>query len=183
MLVSHIHGFYEYQTSDAWTWEHQALIRARAITGDDELLQAFERIRMEILSQQRDSEALRNDVATMRDKLRRAQPPSKEGKFDIKQGRGGIVDIEFLVQYLMLRHAHQYPEITRWTDNVRQLQSLSRHLVIDQQTAFGLRRAYLILRAMGHRLNLKGLPTQIDDNRFRGLRKHVLRCWDQYLAV
>ncbi|MEJ2154374.1 MAG: bifunctional [glutamate--ammonia ligase]-adenylyl-L-tyrosine phosphorylase/[glutamate--ammonia-ligase] adenylyltransferase [Desulfobacteraceae bacterium] len=183
MLVSHIHGFYEYQTSDAWTWEHQALIRARAITGDDELLQAFERIRMEILSQQRDSEALRNDVAAMRDKLRRAQPPSKEGKFDIKQGRGGIVDIEFLVQYLMLRHAHQYPEITRWTDNVRQLQSLSRHLVIDQQTAFGLRRAYLILRAMGHRLNLKGLPTQIDDNRFRGLRKHVLRCWDQYLAV
>jgi glutamate-ammonia-ligase adenylyltransferase len=82
----------------------------------------------------------------------------------------------------MLRHAHRYPEITRWTDNVRQLESLSHHRVIDQQTAFGLRRAYLILRAMGHRLNLKGLPTRIDDNRFRGLRDHVQRCWDKYLT-
>ncbi len=182
MLVSHIEGFRDYQANDAWTWEHQALIRARAITGDDDLQRAFGQMRMAILSRPRKEDALRNEVATMRDKLRQAQPPSEPGTFDIKQGRGGIIDIEFLVQYLMLRHARQYPEITRWTDNVRQLQSLSHHRVIDQQAAFGLRRAYLILRAMGHRLNLKGLPTRIDDSRFRGLRDHVQRCWDRYLA-
>ena len=83
----------------------------------------------------------------------------------------------------MLRHAHQYPQLVHWTDNVRQLQSLSHHRVIDQQTAFGLRRAYLILRAMGHLLNLKGLPTYIDNDRFRGLRAHVNRCWDKYLGA
>jgi glutamate-ammonia-ligase adenylyltransferase len=182
MLVSHIEGFRDYQINDAWTWEHQALIRARAITGDDALQTAFGQMRMAILSRPRKGAALRNEVATMRDKLRQAQPPSEPGTFDIKQGRGGIIDIEFLVQYLMLRHARRYPEITRWTDNVRQLQSLSRHRVIDQQAAFGLRRAYLILRAMGHRLNLRGLPTRIDDNRFRGLRDHVQRCWDKYLT-
>ncbi len=183
LLVSHIDGFYNYQNKDAWTWEHQALIRARAITGEKEILEEFGRIRMAILSRKRSQEQLREEVVTMRDKLRQAEPPSERGSFDIKQGRGGIIDIEFLVQYLLLRHAHQYPELTRWTDNVRQLQSLSHHEVIDQQSAFGLRRAYLILRAMGHRLNLKGLPTQIDNNRFQGLRAHVQRCWDKHLET
>ena len=183
MLVSHIDGFKDYQLNDAWTWEHQALIRARAVTGDTVLQQQFEQIRMEALSLTREDGKLKEEVNSMRERLRQAQSPAQtEGTFDIKQGRGGVMDIEFLVQYLMLRHAHQNPEITRWTDNVRQLQSLSQHEVIDQQTAFGLRRAYLILRAMGHRLNLKGLPAQIDDSRFMGLRKHVMRCWNSYLG-
>lgn len=182
MLVSHIDGFRDYQLNDAWTWEHQALIRARAITGDDALQQQFEQIRKEALAQPRNNEKLRKDVADMRRRLRQAQsPPAKENAFDIKQGHGGIMDIEFLVQYLILRHAHRHRELTRWTDNVRQLQSLSSYDIIDQQSAFGLRRAYLILRAMGHRLNLKGMPAHIDDNRFRGLRAHVRRCWDRYL--
>ncbi len=182
VLVSHMKGFHDYQKEDAWTWEHQALIRARAIAGDNVLLKEFGRIRMAILNRKRNNDQLRDEVVTMRDKLRQAQQPPEEGTFDIKQGRGGIIDIEFLVQYLMLRHAHQYPEITRWTDNVRQLQSLSQHAVIDHQSAFGLRRAYLILRAMGHRLNLKGRPTRIDDSRFKGLRNHVQQCWDTYLG-
>jgi glutamate-ammonia-ligase adenylyltransferase len=182
MLVSHIEGFKSYQLNDAWTWEHQALIRARAITGDSALQQQFAQIRKEVLSIARDHRKLQDDVISMRQRLRQAQPPTgPAGAFDIKQGRGGIMDIEFLVQYLMLCHAHQNPEITHWTDNVRQLQTLSSQSIIDQQTAFGLRRAYLILRATGHRLNLKGLPAQIDDGRFKGLRAHVIRCWRTYL--
>jgi glutamate-ammonia-ligase adenylyltransferase len=183
VLVSHVDGFHNYQLNDAWTWEHQALIRARAIIGDDDLQQRFDQIRMEVLAQPRDNGKLREEVAAMRQRLRQAQsPPAPADTFDIKQGRGGIIDIEFLVQYLMLRHAHRHPRITRWTDNVRQLESLSSHDIIDQQAAFGLRRAYLILRAMGHRLNLKGLPAQIDDRRFMGLRAHVKRCWNKYLG-
>jgi glutamate-ammonia-ligase adenylyltransferase len=183
MLVSHIDGFRDYQLNDAWTWEHQALIRARVITGDHALQRRFESIRREALALAREEGKLREDVTSMRERLRQAQtPPHKSDTFDIKQGRGGIVDIEFLVQYLMLGHAHENPEITHWTDNVRQLQTLSRHNIIDQQTAFGLRRAYLILRAMGHRLNLKGLPAQIHHGRFMGLRNHVIRCWNTALG-
>jgi glutamate-ammonia-ligase adenylyltransferase len=184
MLVSHIDGFRDYQLENAWTWEHQALTRARPITGDHALQQQFETIRKEALALARNEEILREDVTSMRERLRQAQPASNQpNTFDIKQGPGGIVDIEFLVQYLILRHAHHNPDITHWTDNVRQLQTLSHHNIIDQQTAFGLRRAYLILRAMGHRLNLNGLPAQIDDSRFLGLRNHVSRCWDTYLGT
>lgn len=182
MLVSHIDGFKTYQFNDAWTWEHQALIRARFITGDNAIAKEFERIRQEVLALARDPQKLRHDVASMRERLRQAQTPVADDTFDIKQGPGGIIDIEFLVQYLILQHARKHPQISQWTDNVRQLQALSTHAVIDQQTAFGLRRAYLILRAMGHRLNLKGMPTQIDSRRFGRLKALVRRCWRQHLG-
>jgi glutamate-ammonia-ligase adenylyltransferase len=183
MLVSHIDGFKTYHLNAAWTWEHQALIRARAVAGDEAIREQFEQIRMEVLAQPRDGQKLRHDVTDMRERLRKAQSSSisSENTFDIKQDRGGIVDIEFMVQYLILRHAHHHREITRWTDNVRQLQALSSHGIIDQHSAFGLRRAYLILRAMGHRLNLRGLPAAVNDGRFEGLRAHVQRCWRSYL--
>lgn len=185
MLVSHIDGFKNYHLNDAWTWEHQALIRARAIAGDEAIQNQFEQIRMEVLAQPRDGQKLRHEVASMRERLRQAQSPATKGDkaFEIKQGHGGIVDIEFMVQYLILRHAHRHREITRWTDNVRQLQALSSHGIIDQPAAFGLRRAYLILRAMGHRLNLRGLPANIDADRFKGLRAQVRRCWLAYLEA
>ncbi|MGD9369261.1 MAG: bifunctional [glutamate--ammonia ligase]-adenylyl-L-tyrosine phosphorylase/[glutamate--ammonia-ligase] adenylyltransferase, partial [Desulfobacteraceae bacterium] len=182
MLVSHIDGFKTYQFNDAWTWEHQALTRARFITGDDAIAKEFARIRKAVLALARDPQKLRHDVASMRERLRQAQSAAADHTFDIKQGPGGIIDIEFLVQYLILQHAHEHPQISHWTDNVRQLQALSSHAVIDQQTAFGLRRAYLILRAMGHRLNLKGMPTQIDSRRFGRLKALVRRCWRQHLG-
>ena len=182
MLVSHIEGFGDYQRNDAWTWEHQALIRARAIAGDEQLRRRFELIRREILSRPREAGPLRRDVAEMRQKLRRARNSDAAGTFDIKEDPGGIMDIEFLVQYLILLHAHRYPEITQWTDNVRQLQALTRQGIIDQQTAFGLRRAYLILRATGHRLNLRGLPAQTEKERFEGITALVKTCWDKFLG-
>ncbi len=182
MLVSHIEGFRTYQLEDAWTWEHQALIRARAIAGDNALCRRFEQIRIEVLTQPRDAGRLKAEVADMREKLRRAQNPVPHERFDIKQGSGGIVDIEFLVQFLILNHAHQLADLARWTDNVRLLQALSTHHVIDADTAFGLRRAYLILRATAHRLNLKEESAQIEDDRFLGLRSLVQQCWRQFLG-
>jgi [glutamine synthetase] adenylyltransferase / [glutamine synthetase]-adenylyl-L-tyrosine phosphorylase len=181
MLVSHIEGFADYQHRHAWTWEHQALIRARAIAGDPCLRRRFKRIRMEVLNQRRDLASLRNDVVAMRHKLDQARTPAADGAFDVKEDRGGMVDIEFLVQFLLLGHSHRHPQITRWTDNVRQLQSLSQFKIIDRQTAFALRRAYLILRATGHRLNLKGMPAHIEKDRFQGITALVERCWKRYL--
>jgi glutamate-ammonia-ligase adenylyltransferase len=182
MLVSHIEGFRNYQLKDAWTWEHQALIRARAIAGDKALRHRFEQIRSEALTQSRDAEQLRGEVASMRAKLRQAQNPITQGKFDIKQGNGGIVDIEFLVQYLILQHANRIRQIARWTDNVRLLQELSAHDIIEPDIAFGLRRTYLILRAMAHRLNLKEESALIGNDRILGLRSLVRRCWKNYLG-
>ena len=182
MLVCHIEGFREYQRNDAWTWEHQALIRARAIAGDQHLRKRFESIRREILSRPRDPAELRQDVAQMRHKLHQARNASPAGTFDIKEDSGGIMDIEFLVQYLILSHAYRYPEVTQWTDNVRQLQILARLGIIDPQMAFGLRRAYLILRATGHRLNLRGLPAQIEKDRFGAITSLVERCWEKFLG-
>lgn len=181
MLVSHIQGFHDYQLNSAWTWEHQALIRSRAIIGDPDIQERFEQIRTEILTQTRDREQLRTEVAQMRQKLREAQPRVPKGSFDIKQGPGGIVDIEFMVQHLILAHAHRYPDMVRWTDNVRLLQELSQHQLIDTQTAFGLRQTYLILRAMAHRLNLKEQPALIDGQRLQRHRALVRQSWQKYL--
>ena len=181
MLVSHIEGFADYQHHQAWTWEHQALIRARVIAGDPDLRRRFHTIRREVLNQRRDLSKLRDDVIAMRRKLYQARTPAPDGAFNVKEDRGGMVDIEFLVQYLLLGHAHRHPQITRWTDNVRQLQSLSHFRIIDRQTAFALRRAYLILRATGHRLNLKGKPAHVEKDRFHGITTLVERCWKRYL--
>jgi glutamate-ammonia-ligase adenylyltransferase len=182
LLVCHIEGFADYQRHDAWTWEHQALIRARTIAGDEELQHRFEEIRMQILTRRRDLGRLRNDVAKMRHQLYQARTPTPNGTFDVKEDRGGIMDIEFLVQFLLLAHAHRYPEITRWTDNVRQLQALSHFEIIDRHTAFALRRAYLILRATGHRLNLRGIPAHIEKDRFQVIKTLIERCWEKYLG-
>jgi glutamate-ammonia-ligase adenylyltransferase len=182
MLVCHINGFRDYQVKDAWTWEHQALIRARAIIGDPAIKQFFENMRRDILTQPRDAQRLKQEVIAMRAKLRQAAAKTTNAAFDIKQGRGGMVDIEFLVQYLVLRHARQYPQIVRWTDNVRLLQALNEAGILDETTAFGLRRAYLLLRAAVHRLNLQGLATEIDDDRFDGVRHLVQSCWRRYLG-
>ena len=182
MLVSHVEGFADYQRKEAWTWEHQALIRARAIIGDPALRARFEAIRHETLTRSRDVERLRREVADMRERLRKEQKLEGGAHFDIKQGAGGILDIEFLVQYLALRHAHQYPAIIRWTDNVRLLQALNESGILDNPTAFRLRRAYLIYRAMVHRLNLAQQSARVSNDRFEQPRRFVVDTWNKFLG-
>ncbi|MBI5894647.1 MAG: bifunctional glutamine synthetase adenylyltransferase/deadenyltransferase, partial [Desulfobacterales bacterium] len=183
MLVSHVEGFADYQRNEAWTWEHQALIRSRAIIGDPALRARFGAIRHETLTRPRDVERLRREVADMRARLRKEQKNESGSHFDIKQGAGGILDIEFLVQYLALRHAHQHPAIIRWTDNVRLLQALNEAGILDNPTAFRLRRAYLIYRAMVHRLNLAQQSAQVSNDRFEQPRRFVVDTWNRFLAA
>jgi [glutamine synthetase] adenylyltransferase / [glutamine synthetase]-adenylyl-L-tyrosine phosphorylase len=180
LLVSHIDTFRDYQRKEAWIWEHQALIRARAIVGDRGLIASFEELRHEILGIRRDICELRKAVADMRLKLRRATGLRDPNLFDLKQDPGGMVDIEFLVQYLVLAHAHERPEILRWTDNVRLLQSLAEAGVLATTTAHLLRRSYLIYRAMAHRLNLRALPARLPLGPFAEPRRFVVQTWRHF---
>ena len=123
VLVSQFEAFAAYQFQDAWTWEHQALLRARAITGDAGLVKWFENTRKKILTRKRDPLKLKQEVVEMRTRMRRELLKQDPDTFDLKQGRGGIVDIEFLIQYLILLHAHRFPELVTYSDNVRQIRS------------------------------------------------------------
>lgn len=181
LLVSQIKGFEAYQSEEAWTWEHQALIRARPITGDAALREAFSAIRRQILCRRRDPTMLKTTVRDMRERMRESRLDVQPGQIDIKEEAGAMVDIEFLVQYLVLRHAADSPELTRWTDNVRLLQALAETGILDQTAAYRLRQAYLIYRAVAHRLNLQERSNRIDSHRFEHLRKMVRHFWQRTL--
>ncbi|MCG6283386.1 bifunctional glutamine synthetase adenylyltransferase/deadenyltransferase, partial [Vibrio diabolicus] len=112
LLVSPIDAFEAYQREDAWTWEHQALVRARVIYGDEPLQQAFLATRHAILSLPRDEDQLKKEVVEMRQKMREHLGGKKAGRFMLKQDVGGITDIEFLAQYLVLRYSHDKPKLT-----------------------------------------------------------------------
>jgi glutamate-ammonia-ligase adenylyltransferase len=182
LLVSHIDGYADYQKNEAWTWEHQALVRARAVAGDRELMEKFEKTRLEILCRPRQREKLREEVREMREKMRREHVKPGAGKFDLKQGPGGMVDIEFIVQYLALLNASEFPEIVKRSDNVRILNALNHTGVVDDQTAHILRDGYLTYRAMAHRLNLQNKSAKVDNRKFGKLREVIADIWKRFLG-
>jgi glutamate-ammonia-ligase adenylyltransferase len=182
VLVSQVDGYRNYQLQDAWIWEHQALIRARAICGNQALMQRFEAIRKEVLTHGSPAKQLRVEVIKMRAKMRRQHLLLDRSGFDLKQGPGGLVDIEFLVQYLVLLNASKYPKIVDWTDNVRLLQSLLETKIVDELTAYRLRRAYLLYRAVIHRCNLQEKSAMVDANQFLDLRQWVQKIWNHFLG-
>lgn len=179
LLVSSLKSFADYQHKRAWTWEHQALVRARVVAGDKQLGDAFEQVRRDILSKPRDIEKLRSDVIEMRDKMRtQLRPRDTETEahpvFDLKQGTGAIVDIEFMVQYAVLAWANTHPALTRWTDNIRILETLQHEQLLDQQTAEGLIATYKTYRTVTHRLKLQQLPGRASTTEFATERAFVL---------
>jgi glutamate-ammonia-ligase adenylyltransferase len=158
LLVSSLGAFETYQKNEAWTWEHQALLRARPIAGDAQVAGRFESIRREVLGRVRDAERLRAEVREMREKMRATLDRSGNGRFDVKQGLGGVADIEFMVQYLALRWAHQHSALLDWTDNIRQLETLARLGLLEGDTAKRLMDAYRSFRAVIHRSALQEEP-------------------------
>ena len=182
IIVSHFASFEEYQAQKAWTWEHQALLRTRAIIGDTQMTRWFNQTRKEILTRCRDRKTLREAVCNMREKMRGALLKTGSDTFDMKQDRGGIVDIEFLVQYLVLLHAHQFPELVTYSDNVRQIQALAEAGILEETLAHSLRRAYLVYRAVIHRLNLREQSAKIPGNSFARLRSFVRSMWKTFIA-
>jgi glutamate-ammonia-ligase adenylyltransferase len=181
VLVSHVDAFEQYQTEKAWTWEHQALVRSRPIGGDTRVCERFQAIRRKVISKIRAPEVLRRDVAEMRERLRKEHAGKHSQQFDIKQDVGGIVDIEFLVQYLVLSKSHEYSALSQWTDNVRLLQTLIETGILADFQAHFLKEAYLTYRAVVHRLSLQEKQAVVSDVRFRSVRDDVATIWNHYM--
>jgi len=183
MLVSSLEAFEEYQKNAAWTWEHQALLRARAVAGDPVVIEQFQRIRREVLSRERDPEKLRADVREMREKMRGSLDKSNGQQFDIKQGVGGIADIEFMVQYSVLRWAYKHPDLLDWTDNIRLLESLARHRLFEGEVAELLAENYRALRAVYHRKALSELPGLVPEDELLREREAVQALWQRLMLA
>jgi len=177
LLVSSLTGFGQYQREHAWSWEHQALVRARVVAGDGALAAGFEAVRASVIAQPRDRDILRREVVEMREKMRDHLAPKAAGEIDLKHSPGGLVDIEFLVQYLTLAHAAEHPALTRWTDNVRLLETLAAVGVLSGEQAQALTSAYLALRARGHRQALANAGRGLEADELLAERQAVEALW------
>ncbi|OOF88501.1 bifunctional glutamine synthetase adenylyltransferase/deadenyltransferase [Rodentibacter ratti] len=177
LLGCSLSAFENYQLNEAWTWEKQALVRARPVFGEPTLREKFETIRQRVLSTPRDITTLKQDVSAMREKMFSHLSHSKENEFNIKTDRGGITDIEFIAQYLMLAYAPQNPELTKWSDNVRIFESMANMGIIHQADSARLKQCYTNLRNKIHHLNLVGNPSIVSKNDFVEERKFIENFW------
>ena len=177
LLVSSFEAFAEYQRHQAWTWEHQALTRTRVVAGPPELAERYRLLRRDILSVERDPETLRREVRDMRERMRAELDASTADLFDLKQGRGGIADIEFMVQYKVLANANRYPDLLTFTDNIRQLDGLERFGILSIADAARLRNAYRGLRRRIHLLKLQERPARIPVAEAGAARESAFRIW------
>ncbi|MDN7143302.1 bifunctional [glutamate--ammonia ligase]-adenylyl-L-tyrosine phosphorylase/[glutamate--ammonia-ligase] adenylyltransferase [Pseudomonas sp. JQ170] len=191
LLVSSLGAFERYQQNEAWTWEHQALVRARVLAGCAQVGKAFEEVRARVLGQPQDLAKLRVEVSEMRAKMRDnlgtklsaagtgANAFDAGVPFDIKQDAGGIVDIEFMVQYAALAWSHDHPAILRWTDNIRILEELEEAGLMPASDAVLLREVYKAFRSAAHRQALQKQAGVIDAGQFVQERREVRRIWGE----
>jgi glutamate-ammonia-ligase adenylyltransferase len=178
LLISSLRGFSDYQKQDAWTWEHQALLHARAVAGSRELCAEFEKLRLEILQFHVRRDSLRDDVRSMRERMRRELVKAGSGQFDIKQSEGGVADIEFLAQYWALLWAKEHPPVAMFSDTVRQLESVASANLVPQETVDILTRSYRAYRARTHRLSLESREPIVPASEFKDERMAVTRIWE-----
>ena len=188
LLVSGFDAFERYQYEGAWTWEHQALVRARWVAGSARVGERFEALRAAVLCHRRDVEALRREVVQMRDKMRQAlaTPTVAEGSpsvFHLKQDPGGIIDIEFMVQFLILAWACNHPELTRYSDNIRQLETLRDCAILDTDVVERLIDIYIAMRSTIHRRALQKQNSQVGADQFVGERRYVVDCWTRTMIA
>ncbi|MGR9106173.1 MAG: bifunctional [glutamate--ammonia ligase]-adenylyl-L-tyrosine phosphorylase/[glutamate--ammonia-ligase] adenylyltransferase [Gammaproteobacteria bacterium] len=177
LLVSPIEAFEQYQMNQAWTWEHQALVRARFVAGDVELGKRFQKIRAEVLASRRDPRALKQDVREMREKMREHLASREKDIFDLKQGMGGIADIEFIVQFGVLLCARQYPGLLEFPDTVRLLDGLPETGLLAPEEAEFLKSAYFEYRNLGHRAALQERSAFVPDDKLTEIRARVEGIW------
>lgn len=181
LLVCPVDAFEEYQHNDAWTWEHQALVRARMIYGDEHLASEFHRVRHQVLAKPREQAKLQKEVADMRAKMRDYLGGKKSDRFMLKQDQGGITDIEFLAQYMVLNYSAEKPKLTRWCDNVRIFETLIAQGVMEEAQAMLLTQAYTTMRDEIHRRNLLNLDADVALDKFVALRQGVIKAWQEWL--
>ncbi len=180
LLVTSMKSFDDYQrgrgSNTAWTWEHQAITRARFCAGPAALAERFEAVRRAVLCARRDPAALRAEVQAMRDKLRAARPV-KAGLFDLKHSAGGMVDVEFAVQYLVLAHGAAHPALLDNAGNIALLQRAEAAGLLPAGIGTAAADAYRELRRAQHRARLDEQPTQVPPDRLAAQREAVLALW------
>jgi glutamate-ammonia-ligase adenylyltransferase len=181
-LVTNCEAFASYQLREAWVWEHQALVRARAIAGDDRLAARFGDIRAEVLARPRDGEALKRDIVEMRERMCKELDRGNAASFDLKHGPGGITDIEFMVQYAVLRWAGAHPSLLAWTDNLRLLETIADLGLLPATLCRGLHDAYFAYRAELHRCALQQIDGLVDAHVFQAQRQEVREIWNTVLS-
>ncbi|MCW8934065.1 MAG: bifunctional [glutamate--ammonia ligase]-adenylyl-L-tyrosine phosphorylase/[glutamate--ammonia-ligase] adenylyltransferase [Gammaproteobacteria bacterium] len=178
MLVSNIHAYDRYQHEKAWTWEHQALIRARILCSSEHLKKEFDRIRRSILMRQRDLATLASEVVEMREKMRETLGGrDSDGKFHIKQDAGGLVDIEFIAQYGVLSCASKYEQFTKYTATRKILMQLVECSLFDKEQAQCLIDAYRDYRTCSHQRALQQLSSLVEITEIEKLRNKVIEVW------
>ncbi|MBL8447949.1 MAG: bifunctional [glutamate--ammonia ligase]-adenylyl-L-tyrosine phosphorylase/[glutamate--ammonia-ligase] adenylyltransferase [Zoogloeaceae bacterium] len=177
LLVSSVEAFERYQRESAWVWEHQALSRARFAAGSRALGDRFEHIRRAVLRQPRDLAALRAEVVKMRQKMREAHG-GKPPLFDLKHDAGGLVDVEFLVQYLVLGYSASHPDLADNVGNIALLRRAGEQNLTDARLAEQCADAYRELRHLQHRQRLNGLPSRVEADPVAALRAPIIALWE-----
>jgi glutamate-ammonia-ligase adenylyltransferase len=181
LLVTNVEAFERYQEENAWTWEHQALLRARPVAGSETIARDFERIRTQTLTSGIHEDTLRSDVISMRSRMRKQLDKSDDERFDLKQGTGGIGDIEFLVQYLVLANAAKHRSVIHYSDNIRQLDALAEAACLDGQIALRLQDVYREFRLRLHHLLLDEQPPLVSQLELLDQRRFVANAWATHL--
>lgn len=180
LLANSIEAFTQYQHEQAWVWEHQALTRARFVVGNPHVGEMFERMRQEILCQPRDLEQLKQDILMMRAKMLDAHP-NPTSLFDIKHDRGGIIDVEFIVQYLVLGYAHRYPQLTGNIGNIALLKLAGELGLTSADKANKVLIAYREFRRTQHQLRLGGTSEPASTTLSSGIAQKYARVADDHL--
>jgi glutamate-ammonia-ligase adenylyltransferase len=185
MLITRIGAFGEYQEKEAWTWEHQALLHARAVAGDAGLRAEFENLRLELLMKHVRRDRLREEVRDMRLRMRRelSRSAADAGLFDIKQDAGGTADIEFLAQYWALLHAGTHPPVVMFADTIRQLESVASADLVPQATVDVLTAAYRRYREHSHHLSLERAEPVVPAAEVADTRAAVTAIWDATMGT
>lgn len=176
LMVSSIAAFRKYQMESAWVWEHQALTRARYSAGDARVGALFEEIRGEVLRKRRDRDELKREVLAMRHKMRETHA-NKSRKFDLKHDSGGLIDVEFIVQYLVLGYAHDHPRLTGNLGNIALLRIAADLGLIPSELADQVRDAYREYRRLQHGLRLNNAPSRVDPESVAPHREAVSQLW------
>ena len=182
LLATSIESFKQYQHNHAWPWEHQALTRARFAAGNQRVGAIFEQVRHEILKRSRAPAPFAQQVRAMRDKMT-AGHPNTTALFDLKHDHGGMVDLEFVTQYLILVHAGQHPELLNNLGNIALLQLAGNGGLIPVDLAQRASDAYRNLRRRQHELRLQGADkARVEQHELLEERRAVQELWQTVLG-
>ncbi len=181
LLITTFEAYANYQqqrgSNTAWTWEHQAMTRARFVLGSDALRQRFDAVRQAVICAPRDAAALRQEIMAMRERVRQAHPVPAD-RFDLKHSAGGMVDVEFAVQYLVLSEAARHPALVGNVGNIALLRLAEAAALLPAGVGTAAADAYRTLRRLQHKARLDEAPTQVDPQSVAAERQAVLALWE-----